>query len=264
MLVQVKPIVGKVNSWEGTDEENLLRKPKKIRATIGRNGKYQVAIDPDRLKELEQATGFDLSLKATSGEPHPFWDMAAEARVTLKYETMVFDDSVPKDEIQLGIMRAHDIVANNISEADADPLVQFVIYSEEEEASKRATKVHKVSQCFRLLEEVSRTVKNNVILILRGRDVKEHANDDVIMGMFGELIDQDPDEVLKWLKADIEDINLRALAIRAMEKGELVRDGAQFRYGDLFIGTDVGEVVKTLRDTKNQALVKRLREKVDN
>ena len=259
MLVELRPVVTEVKPWQGRTAEDMIGKSLVVRPVVGRDFKYQVSLPKDRLAELSNRLGVNLDLNANPDTPHEFWDEHSLARVKLEYKTRIFDTDNPQDEIQLGILKGHPKIANSISEAAAHPGVEFVIYSAEEEAAKSASKVERIQRCYELFGKMGEADKRAIIRIINGKNL-DSVN--AVNGEIGNIINSQPDTFLEWAEADRDLLNIRSLVLEAEGAGWIVRDGAQLKYGDVFLGLDYDETVKTLMRTENQAIVARLKEKL--
>lgn len=258
---EIRPKNAEIPSWAGENEERTIRQPLKIRARLGNNGKYEVALSEERLKALSEKLKYDISLEENPDGPHPFWDENPQATLVLDNKTHVFDLDNVYDEIKLAIAKAHPWVAESIEEAANNPETMFMVYAEEEEAEAKHSRLRVRREANKMADEINHTAKLNVLKIMTGRYFI-NASNSVIDLEIQNLVDNEPEEFLRWCNEDKETLAIRALVLNAIDAGDIVRDSGQIRYGDVFLGVDVGEAVKTITEPDNIALAKRLSEKL--
>lgn len=261
-FVEIRPRTDDLQPWQGTPDRNVLQ-PLRIRAKLGRDLKYKVAIDSKRLQELEKELGQDLSLQGSSTKPHPFWDEDPSTKVILEHKTNIFDLTNPIDEIRFGIAKAHDYVAKDLEDAQDRPETKFVIYNGDADAERKADTVRKINEATIKSSKMTKEAKLWVINILQGRYLGSSSDDSIDVAIH-DLVQNSPIEFLRWANEDKELVALRSLILRAKDAGYIRSLNGSLMYGDIQLGIDIDEAVTTLKHPNGVELQTRLREKVEN
>ena len=260
-MIEVRPIKLEGNHWVLTEAGDFKR-PIRVEAPVS-GGRYQIAIEEARLKELEKETGLDLSVNYKPSELHPFYT-SSEGTVKLENHTMFFDDTNPFDEIRIGILKASPKVANSIKEYEANiwPDAEYVIYNREDEISRDSLIVDKRREAYSLLGELDAAHKRAIILLISGEDVrKRKAN--YVEGVMGEIIEKDIDTYLKYAKLEIADVESEALVRLALNSSILRSVDGHIYYGDVDLGVGETDAVTFLSKASNSNMRIRIQEKVD-
>lgn len=252
MIVEVRPIQKDSKAWSPSDDKSFKR-PQSVFAKVV-NGKYVVDLPEARLKELEKETKLDLSLVYNVNAPHPFFDDTI-GRVKLENNTMFFDTADPLKEIQVAILRGHDICANSLEELESDkwPMAEFVIYDSKAEITANAVKADKEFEAGEIARNLSPEVKKSLILILTGENVSDQ-NDAYITGVLYQIVKTQLNEFLKFATKDPSDLNDIALVVKAIDNGILVEVEGKVLYGDVDLGYGQNAAIDFLKQAKNSQL----------
>lgn len=260
--VEVKPIHKPV--WFKNDAARAMIRPIKISCGPDvKTRRYSFPCSEEERKELENITGFDLSLEFKMNEVHPFFD-SEQSRVTLSYGSNFFDTDNPIDIIKLYILKGSDLVANSMEEYEARkyPKAKFVITNTEEEENIKATKQALRRKAILEMSKLTTDKKVDILKILKGEDASKQSVD-VIDFRLEQAIDSNPENFLKVLKRKPEDITVESLIISLINSRILLKEGTIVKYGDLIIGADMPSAVEFLKSPKNQTLKLQLQEKLD-
>ncbi len=282
--VEVRPISRE--KWHGKTGKESFTRPKKLQALVdGITRRYATGLDEEKRKyktdpitreplaegsyltEVEYYSKLlkaDLSSQFIEGVPHPFWDSSA-AVIKLENNTMIFDDEVPLDHIKIQIMKASKFVANSQREFDEGlyPEATHVITDEREEMEVLASKVEKEEELVIAASKLSKDRKIQIIMILAGKNLKGKS-DNFVKVELRKLIKDKPDDMLRYINKDEEDVSLVATIREAIEKGILRKEGHKYMYFDSLIGNDESEVVDYLKAIENQEFKLRILSQLEN
>lgn len=261
-IVEVRPI--ERERWHGKRGRDAFARPITLEALVNaKTGQYDTGLTDKDKQRLETLTGYDLSKEYILGRPHPFWSSTA-ARIVLEHKTNIFDTSRPLDEIKVKVMKAHDLVANSMTEYNEGkfPYATFVIYDENEEVEVKAAQVALKQQVYLALSKMSKSKKAELVQILSNTPVRGRS-DDFVDSKLDEAIESIGfEDVLNIINRDKEDNTVYALLLEAVYKGVLRKEGTSVYYMDDQIGFDQEAAIQYLKDSKNQALRAQIIEKL--
>jgi len=261
-IVEIRPKTASLQPWQGESVENSVMQPLRLRAQLGPDLRYRVALSADRLKELSERTGYDLSLSGDPDDPHPFWDESKVARVILKNKTNIFDLSNPAHEIQFAIAKSHDFVALDLEDATNRPETKFVIYSQEEAATKKAGKVKLTQDAMIMVSKLNKPTKIKLLMILTGTYHNNSSNDVIDVATHEQAV-SNPKEFLRWAEATKEEIAIRVLLLNSIEEGFISKSGGRIMFGDVELGLTLDDAVATLMKPDSIDIQVRLKEKLE-
>lgn len=262
MLVEVKPVPGK--PWHGKTGKESFARPKVIEVLVDpTTGRYATGLTPEEAKKLGAAMGVDLSDKYDPMNPHPYWGSQA-AKIKLPNQTVFFNDENPAEAIKIKNLKASKYVANSLREYEEGlyPDATHIIYDESEEIKIKATKIQRRNQCIKLVEKLSAEEKAQVVAILSHKSSKR-MNMDALDVEIDKLIDEDPDELMKYAKMDKQEMFARATIEEALFKNVLTKDaGALFYMGDR-IANSVDDAIAWFLHPDNQTMKAALLQKLN-
>lgn len=258
MIVEVRPI--EKERWHQKKGKEDFSRPKVIRALVDASTNLYCTglTDKDIEKLKEMGVKYDLTPFFSQSEAHPFWDSEI-ASVKLPNYPVFFDTDNPLDYIRVKILKASPFVANSIREFDEGlyPRALFVIIDEAEEVEAKASKIAMKNKAFMEVAQLSKERKIQLILILKGKNLKGKSDDFVDVEM-DNLLEKEAQSLLSLLEKDKEDVALRALVVEALQKNVLQKKGAKYYYFDAMLGSDIEDVIKYFKDVENQELKLRI------
>ncbi len=259
MLVEVRPIETK--RWHGkTGAENFAR-PKTIQALVDANTmQYATGLtdkDIEFLKEKKKVN-YNLTAHYDSETPHEFWD-SNMAKIKLENATMFFNTDNAIDYIKVKVMKASKYVANSQREFEEGlfPEATHVIYDEAEEAQVKASKVALRNKAVIETAKLSKNRKIEIILILDGKVLKGQSDDFVTVAM-DKLNKEKPEDVLRYIDKDADEVTNHAIVLEALQKSVLRQEGHKIYYFDALLGSDDISVAEYLGEDENQDLKLRI------
>jgi|TARA_Y100000034_G_scaffold110937_1_gene143523 hypothetical protein len=256
-LVYVKPIVRK--KWHGLNElgRSKFQDTSDVLMVLYDNkiGKMATGLDTDDEIRLGSALGADLS---SSSE---YWD---SFRIKLKDQTMIFNISIPLQELQVKLLQASKFVGNSQREIDKGkwPQAKYVIYNEAQELEKEANVVEFKAKAIELFNKLSSEKKEDLLKIY-GKFVENSSRDFIYTKLF-EIVDNDPIEFMKTATLTPEEIKIRALIFDLERTGILRRKNAAYLYNDQQLGFDFDNTVEVLLDPMKQELLVKLKSDLES
>ena len=258
MIVEVRPI--ERERWHQKRGKENFSRPRVIRALVDSSTSlYSTGLSESDIAMLrEKGVTYDLTPFFNQNAPHPFWDSEI-ATVKLPNYPVLFNTDNPLEFIRLKILKASPFVANSIRELDEGlfPSALFVIIDESEEVEAKASKIALKNKAFMEVAKLSKERKIQLILILRGKNLKGKSDDFVDVEM-DNLLEKETQSLLSLLEKDKEDVALRALIVEALQKNVLQKKGAKYYYFDAMLGSDIEDVIKYFKDVENQELKLRI------
>lgn len=255
--VEVKPI--DTSKWHGKKGKESFARPKK----------YNILVDPDTMRyatglteEEEKKYGAeinqDLSAHYDPNTPHPYWD-GPLGTIKLENNTMFFDPNKVHDAIKIKNMKASKFVANSQKELEEGlwPEATHIIHDEAEFVEERASKAAIRHTAIVKSGKLSETRKLQIIMILTGKNLKGQSSDFVTVEL-SDLIDDEPQEVLRYIEQDSKEVASHALVLEAIQKNILRKVGHKVMYHDSILGQDELDVAQYLLADENQELKLRL------
>jgi len=263
MIVEVKPI--DVKKWHGKEGKEAFGQPKTIEVLCDlTTSKYATGLNSNQVERLQNLTGYDLSDRFDPNKPHPFWSTAA-ARIKLPNHTILFDTTKPLDEIRVANLKASKFVANSYKEwQDGDfPEATHIIQSEEEEAEVKATKVEKKNKCIAITLGMSQDEKINLVQILSSKSVRGRSANFITVEI-DKIIEDKPDEFLRYAKMDKQEVYTRAAVLEAVHRNILTKEGQAIYYMGDKLALDFEDAVTYFMNPQNQKLKVSILEKLNS
>ena len=275
MKVEIRPL--DVTKWHGHKGKESFARPKTINVLVdGETRQYATGLDyvnktfqdpdfPDNdKKKITEAEYYsrllkvDLSAIYMEDVLHPFWD-SQNPKVKLENRTMFFDTDIPMEYIKIKVMKASKFVANSMKEWEEGhfPYATHVITDETEEIETKANKVQLKNNAIIELSNTPADRKIQLVLILDGKNLRG-ASDNTVLVEVNKLVEKKPEEVLRFLKMNKEELALNSLVIEALQKNVLKKVGHKIMYYESVIGGDVNEVISYLQLEENQDLKLRI------
>lgn len=262
MLVKIKPI--ERERWHGKTNNESFTQPIKLKALVNvKTGKYDTGLSDEDRKRLEKITGLDLSDIYNPIKPHPFWDTEA-ATLTLPNHTIILNTDNPLEEIKYHIAKASKFVANSLIEYENGnfPDAMFVIVNEEEEAKLKSKKAELRLQAFKKAEKLSLEEKQDLIIIITGKNLKKQSTD-FISAELDKILVEKPEIFLEYVSKDKIYLSTYAMILEAVQKGVINKKGDTYYYMDFLLGSNINEAISFLSDIKNQGVKIAIIEKIE-
>jgi len=253
MTVEVKPV--DVKRWHGKAGKEAFGQPTTIEVLCDeKTGKYATGLSPEDEERLSKLTGYDLSDRFDVTKPHPYWSTQS-ARIKLPNHTVIFDTQRPQDEIKVLNLKASKYVANSLRELEEGlwPEATHVIHSEEEEVNIKATKVQKKMDCMKVLMNLTKDEKVNLVMILSAKAVRGRSENFVDVEI-DRIIEEKPAEFLLYAKMDKQEVYTRAAVLEAIHRNILTKEGAAILYMGDVLATDTEEAIRYFMNPQNQKL----------
>lgn len=262
MKIEVRPLPVEENEkWHGKVKDESFKRPNKLPALVdGETMRYSTGLTDEDVKHLRDnmRVTYDLSDHYNPEKPHPFWDSQLPI-VKLENNTMFFNDEVAIDYIKIKIMKASKYVANSLREWEEGyfPEATHYIHDENEEIEVQASKIALKNKAVIESAKLSDDKKAQIILILSGKLLKGASSETLIVEMNG-LIEENPEDVLRYMNMDKKRVSLESLVHECLEKNVLRKQGHKIMYHDSVLGEDVIDVIEYLELDENQDLKLRL------
>ena len=251
-LVYVKPIIRK--KWHGLNDLNRSKFQDTSDVLMAlydsRVGKLATGLDSDDESRLGSALGADL---ASTSE---YW---SEFRVKLKDQTMIYDLSIPLQEVQIKLLKASRFVANSQKEFDQGkwPAAKYIIFDEIQELEKKANEVELKTRAIEVFNNLSSEKKVDLLKIY-GRYTSDSSRDFVYTKLY-EIVEENPGDFLQVASTTPEHIKIKALVFDLERTGVFRRKGTAYLYNDQQVGFDYDNTVENLLDPLKQELLVKLK-----
>lgn len=261
MLVEVKPLP--INRWHKKKGKEVFSQAKTIEVLYSEElGKLNTGLTEEEAEEYGGKMGVDLSDKFNPDEPHTFWSTKA-SWIILPNQTLIFNDIKSTDFVKIANLKASKYVANSMKEYEEGkwPDATHVIFSEEEEMELKASKFQVIQSCSVELVKASLDRKVALIQILSNKNVKGRSQD-FIDGVMSEIVMEKPEELLKALQMDRDEVVLRSMVLELLQKNILTTQSGGINYMGAKIAFDYEDAVKYFKDPNNSEMKVRLLEKI--
>ena len=189
------------------------------------NGSFKNVLTNDEKEYLEQALGLEFNALSVHNRKNNFWDDSNPegfGRVELHKQDNYLDLSIPEEYIKYKVLLANkELICPSMQELEERPKAtyQFVILSENAEASANLKKVDATKNCwkeFGKIEDDAATLKTVIELIER-RPLAPKTKLDFLQSKVSSLIESDPRKVLSILKDEY--LPAKVLIKKCVEKG---------------------------------------------
>jgi hypothetical protein len=261
MLVEIKPLP--VTKWHGKKGKDSFAQPKTVEVLYDSNtGAYATGLTTEEQDKYGKLIGVDLSETFLPDTPHPFYGSKA-SWVNLPNQTLVFDTIRNLDYVKVANCKASKYVANSMKEYEDGlwPEATHVIFSEEEEMELKASKFQLVQAASVKLVDKTLDGKIAIVQILSNKNVKGRSAN-FVDGILSELVQEKPEEVIRVLSMDKEEVVTRATVLELLQKNILTTQGQAVFYMGNQIGLDYEDAIKYFKDPNNAAMKVRLLEKI--
>jgi hypothetical protein len=254
MLVEVRP--RPIQKWHGKKNRESFSMPKVVEALYDEHtGKLATGLTELEAKQYSQLLGgVDLSDTFNVEAPHPFWG-SKPGMVKLENSTMVFNTNKPLDAVRVKLMKASKYVANSQKELDEGKWGEatHVIFDEEENVELKASKIAQSDECVLLKSKLSLDDKASLVQIIAGKAVRGRSANFIEVEL-KDIIDNKPEEFLKYIKMGKEEVYVRATVYEAIHKNVLTREGTGVYYMGDVLGIDVEDTITWFKNPQNQKL----------
>lgn len=242
--------------------DNELQRPKSFQAFAdGRTGKYKLVFENEKEGErLMKEFGID-SLNYSPIDVHPFFADNPIAWVKLDPVKTTFRTENPVDALRVAIVKGLPQVgySKDYTDKPVPPEIEFLIFSEEAEIAAKASKIEIRKQAMQKALKMTAQDKLNVILVMRGEDLRKSDADAIEVKLF-DLVDSDPDAFLRYADLKKEELNMQALVKSLLDKDVLTQSMEGIKWGDKMIGYNIAEAAAELMKTENQPTKMRLQD----
>lgn len=249
--IEVKPLP--TPKWHGKKGKESFTQPKSIEVLYDHTtGKYATGLTPEQAEEYGRKMGVSLSDIYDFETPHPYWSTKAAA-IKLPNSTAVFRLDVPAEFVKVQNMKASIQVANSWKEYEAGlwPDATHVIYDENEEVAVKASKVQKRNKIVAKLSSMSKDEKCNLIQVLAGKNLKGKSDDFVDVEL-EEIINENPDELIKYMKMEKAEVYNRAVVLEAIQKHVFTKEGLAVYYMGEEFAPDTETAIAKFASPDNQ------------
>lgn len=262
MKVELRPIINE--KWHGKKGKESFARPQKLGVLVGEDMKYATGLTVKEAEEYGKQLGQNLNDVYIQGQPHPFWDSPMGV-IKLENNTQFLETDRALDAVKVKNMKASKYVANSMKEYNEGfyPEATHVIFDESEEIEVKASRVALEQKAILEQSKLSQARKEQILLILTGKDLKGQSSDYITVEM-NEEIKRDPAEVLRYIQQDKAQVLTHALVIEALQKGILRKVGHKVTYMDNTIGGDELDAAIYLLQDDNQELKIRLMKAVND
>lgn len=266
MKVEIKPL--DIKKWHGKKGKESFQRPIKLHALVDADtNQYATGLDyvnktfkhPDKEGEMMTEAeyyghilGQDLSPIFNLEKPHPFWDGTTPV-IKLENNTTILKTEKPLDYIKYKIAKASRFIANSYKEWEEGlfPDATHYIFDEKEEAEVKASKVSLKNNAIIEASKLSLGRKIQIVMVLSEKNLKNQSENFVLVEL-DKLIEAKPQEVLRLIRLDEEDLTLHAMVLEALQKNILRKVGHKIMYFDSVLGEEPVDVVEYLKANENQ------------
>ena len=263
MLIEVKPLP--LKKWHGKEGKDDISQGTILEVLVdSRTHRYATGLTEEDIKMLKKKMpGVELDNNYIPGKPHSYWSSKA-AKIKLPNKTIILDTSQPQEYIKYKNLKASKYVANSIKDWEDGlfPEATHYIYSEEEEVSRKASKVALRKTCYKLLDKLTKQQKISIIQILSNKNVK-HMSEDSLDVYIDDIIEKQPLEFIETSKSDKEYLNMKGILYDAMSKNVVHRKGITYYYMGTKLGDDLDSTINLLLSEDGAKLRTIILEKID-
>lgn len=250
--VEIKPLP--LKKWHGKEGKDSIAQPIRFEVLYDpETGKYATGLTEDEATKYSKLLGgVDLSDGYSADKPHPYWSTQA-ASMKLPNHTIILHTERPAEFVKWKNLRASSQVANSLKEWQDGkyPFATHYIHDETEEVELKAGKIQRKLECVHLMASMSPEEMASLVQIISDKPMRTKSAQAILTAL-DEIVEQKPDEFLKWAKADKGDVYLRATVLEAIHRGILTKEGTAVHYMSDRIGSDVDEAVNWFAHPDNQ------------
>lgn len=250
--VEIKPLP--LKKWHGKEGKDSIAQPIRFEVLYDTTtGKYATGLSPEEEEKYSKLLGgVDLSSGYSADKPHPYWSTQA-AGIKLPNHTIILHTERPAEYVKWKNLRASNQVANSLKEWQDGkyPFATHYIHDESEEVELKASKVQRKLECVHAMSTMSPQEMASIVQIISDRPVRTKSPQAILTAL-DEIVEQKPEEFMRWARADKDQVYLRATVLEAIHKGILTKEGTAVHYMSDRIGSDVDEAVAWFAHPDNQ------------
>lgn len=177
-------------------------------------------------KALEQE--LDLA-EGTLKQSSPYW---ASYGVRIGSDTIALNLSDPHDLLKYCFLRGQTIVANGLDKIGSDSRVEYVLYSEEQEAETRVKGRKSLKAAYNLAERLDLETKINILAV--HNIIVDASSANTIEDKLDEIMEKNPDAFIKLVSDDY--LVFRSLVTKCLDSGILTTEDGAVYHGDIVVG----------------------------
>lgn len=261
MKVEVRPLQKK--TWHGKVGEESFKSAIVIEVLYdNKSGAYATGLNEEQTVEYSKKLGVDLSDTFNANEVHPYWGSKAGA-IKLENVPMFFDTDNPRDFVKVANLKASKFVANSINKLPDWPDATHVIFSEDEEAKEKASKIQLRNKAAGIFTKLSTDEKINFIQLMGKKSLRGRSAD-FIDTELDAIIQKDPEGFLFYTKMEKEDFTIMATLHEAIHRNILIKQGNMITYMGDNIAADIEDGIKWFKDPQNSKLKASIYQKLSN
>lgn len=215
-------------------------------------GGYQTGLEKEEARELEK----DLGLK--EGELSPYSEYWKEYAVTLTNKDLVLDMSIPRDRLDLAILKQDIRVCNSSSEKHLWPKAEYIIHDAEESAKEENAKITEEARAMADFVALNPNQRRDYLKLLgKGAD---SMSDAVVTNVLFKIAKDDYAAFNRI--TDAPNYKTKVLLYDLIAKGIVTMKGGHYFYDEVQLGHGESSSVAYLDDAQNQELKLLLMNKV--
>lgn len=217
--------------------------------SIDKFGRKVTGLNSEDQARLEKELGFDPGFLAPNSK---YW---RDFFVQIDDKGFTLNTNDPYQELQyLYLLRSNKIAKSLKS---IPPSAVAVMYSEEEEAKTANTNRHIKTKAFTTFGKMSHDDMKKILVMYGKKSVASMAND-VVEDTLGAEIELNPAKFLTIVSDP--NIEKKLFVTGLINKGLIKKVGNVYKYGDVSMGTEIGDIVTFLNDKVNQPILLALNE----
>ena len=234
-----------------------------IGASIDRNGRAVTGLTEDRKTEaqpgkpLRTIRGTRPALESLLGLPEgtlkvsaPYWNTYS---VKIGADVLRLDLADDMDLLKFLFLKAQSNVAKGVNDIGRSPDIEFVMYSEEQEAVQRNKTRSTLKEAYIASSKLDLQTQIDILAVYG--TIASGTKASIVQDKLDEAIEADPKKFLSIL----EDSNLevRALLKKALDRGVLTAENGAINHGEVSVGYDLDNAtINTAKNLKLQAIIR--------
>jgi len=228
---------------------------------VDKNGRPVTGLTEDRVDIVK---GSPVNIKGTRVPMEGIMDLAEGTlkqtsafwiayNIKIGSERIELDLQSPDDLLRYMFAVAQTIVANGLHKIKDDSRVEFVLYSEEQEAKERVTERRSLSKAYVLADKLDLETKMNILNVYG--IITDASSPNSIEDKIGEKIEEDPKKFLAMV--DDADLIYKSMVTKCLDKGVLTMKDGAIKHGEINVGFDKDSAAKAIgKDITLQAVLK--------
>ncbi len=262
MKILIKPLP--IEKWHGKKGSDDFSRGRILRPLVDSSTyRFKTGLtDKDKAKVAAQLDGIDLDDKYAPGK-ESFWT-SNSVRIKLGNTTTILDTSKSiYDFIKWKLCLASNYVANSYEEWEAGkfPEASYYIFSEEEEITRKATKVKVKKEAYVIMSKLTVTMKRNIVMVGLNKNTGNLTEDDVD-GFIGDMIEKNPQEFIELANLDKKYLAHKAFLYEAKIQGVVTRKGLGWYYLGETLGATTDDAIDYLSSEEGKQLKSIIAEKL--